>query len=99
MNASSESGLWALTISLGVCSGIRRWVGIDSVSHGPCAGYLEDGVRIHWGMTRRELIALAPALLLPSCSSGPAPQAEPAKPAVPLTGLHALYQMYTSARA
>jgi len=50
-------------------------------------------------MTRRELIALAPALLLPSCSSGPAPQAAAVKPAVPLTGLHALYQMYTSARA
>src|SRR5580658_4600635 len=50
-------------------------------------------------MTRRELIALTPVLLLPSCSSGPVPQAEPAKPAVPLTGLHALYQMYTSARA
>jgi hypothetical protein len=50
-------------------------------------------------MTRRELIALAPALLLPSCSSGPAPPAQPAKPPEPLTGLHALYQMYTSARA
>ena len=50
-------------------------------------------------MTRRELIALTPALLLPSCSSGPTPPAQPEKPAVPLTGLHALYQMYTSARA
>jgi hypothetical protein len=50
-------------------------------------------------MTRRELIALTPVLLLPSCSSGPAPPAQPEKPAVPLTGLHALYQMYTSARA
>jgi hypothetical protein len=50
-------------------------------------------------MTRRELIALAPALLLPSCSSGPALPVEPEKPAVPLTGLHALYQMFTFARA
>ena len=50
-------------------------------------------------MTRRELIALAPALLLPSCSSGPTPPAQPAKPPEPLSGLHALYQMYTSARA
>lgn len=50
-------------------------------------------------MTRREIIVLAPALLLPSCSSGPPPKVEPEKPAVPLTGLHALYQMYTSARA
>jgi hypothetical protein len=50
-------------------------------------------------MTRRALIALAPALLLPSCSSGPPPKVEPEQPAVPLTGLHALYQMYTSARA
>ncbi len=50
-------------------------------------------------MTRRELIALAPALLLPSCSSGPTPPPQPAKPPEPLTGLHALYQMYTSARA
>jgi hypothetical protein len=50
-------------------------------------------------MTRRELIALAPALLLPSCSSGPTVPAAPEKPAVPLTGLHALYELYTSARA
>jgi hypothetical protein len=50
-------------------------------------------------MTRRALIALTPALLLPSCSSGPPPIAAPEKPAVPLTGLHALYQLYTSARA
>jgi hypothetical protein len=50
-------------------------------------------------MTRRELIALAPALLLPSCSSGPPVPAAPAKAAVPITGLHALFQMYTSARA
>lgn len=50
-------------------------------------------------MTRRQLIALAPALVLPSCSSGPAPPVEAKKPAVPLTGLHALYEMYTSARA
>ena len=50
-------------------------------------------------MTRRTVIALAPALLLPSCSSGPPPAAAPEKPPVPLTGLHALYQLYTSARA
>jgi hypothetical protein len=50
-------------------------------------------------MTRRELIALAPALLMPACSSSQPATAEPEKPAVPLTGLHALYQMYTSARA
>jgi hypothetical protein len=50
-------------------------------------------------MTRRELIALAPALLLPACSSGPAVPAAPEKPAEPLTGLHALYELYTSARA
>ena len=50
-------------------------------------------------MTRRELIALAPALLLPSCSSGPSVPAAPEKPAVPLTGLHALYEMYRLAGA
>jgi hypothetical protein len=50
-------------------------------------------------MTRRALLSLAPALLLPSCSSGPPAAAVPAKPAEPLTGLHALFQMYTSARA
>jgi hypothetical protein len=49
-------------------------------------------------MTRRYLIALAPALLLSACSSSPPPEVVE-KPAVPLTGLHALYQMYTSARA
>jgi hypothetical protein len=56
-------------------------------------------VRLSWVMTRRKLIALAPALLLPACSSGPTEKPEPEKPAVPMTGLHALYQMYTSARA
>jgi len=50
-------------------------------------------------MTRRALIALTPALLLPACSSGPPPIVKPEKPAVPLTGLHALYQMFASARA
>jgi hypothetical protein len=50
-------------------------------------------------MTRRKLIALAPVLLLPACSSSPPPKVEAEKPAEPLTGLHALYQMYTSARA
>jgi hypothetical protein len=50
-------------------------------------------------MTRRKLLALAPVLVLPSCSSPPAKKAEPAKPVEPITGLHALYQMYTAARA
>lgn len=49
--------------------------------------------------TRREILALAPALLLPSCSSAPSAKKESEKPAEPITGLHALYQMYTSARA
>ena len=56
-------------------------------------------VRMHLGMTRRELFALAPALLLPACSSAPPPKPAVEKPAEPITGLHALYQMYTSARA
>lgn len=60
---------------------------------------LARAVPLHWVMTRRELILVAPALLLPACSSAPAPKPEPEKAAVPLTGLHALYQMYTSARA
>jgi hypothetical protein len=50
-------------------------------------------------MTRRDVLLLAPALLLPSCSSTPTAKKEPEKPAEPVTGLHALYQMYTSARA
>jgi hypothetical protein len=50
-------------------------------------------------MIRRAIIALTPALLLSSCSSGPTPKAAPEKPAAPLTGLHALYELYTSARA
>jgi hypothetical protein len=50
-------------------------------------------------MTRRKLLALAPVLVLPSCSSPPPQKAEPVKPAEPITGLHALYQMYTAARA
>src|SRR5579863_5719402 len=103
MNASSESGLCALTISLGVCSGIRRWVGIAQYLTALALGIWNRACgyagRIHWGMTRRELIALSPALLLTSCSTGPVPPAQPEKPAVPLTGLHALYQLYTSARA
>jgi hypothetical protein len=56
-------------------------------------------VRIHLGMTRRELFALAPAVLLSACSSTPPPPPAVEKPAEPITGLHALYQMYTSARA
>jgi len=50
-------------------------------------------------MTRRDLLVIAPALLLPSCSSAPPGKTEPEKPVEPVTGLHALYQMYTSARA
>ncbi len=50
-------------------------------------------------MNRRELLALAPVLLLPSCSSGPEPKKTATKPVEPITGLHALYQMYTAARA
>src|SRR5438067_5048494 len=55
---------------------------------------------IHWSLlTRREILALTPVLVLGSCSS-PAPEKkEPAKPVEPITGLHALYQMYTAARA
>lgn len=48
-------------------------------------------------MTRRDLIAFAPALLLPGCSSAPEPKPAP-KPVEPITGLHALYQMYQHSR-
>ena len=48
-------------------------------------------------MNRRELLALAPALLLPGCASAPEPKAAP-KPVEPVTGLHALYQMYQHSR-
>jgi hypothetical protein len=48
-------------------------------------------------INRRELLALAPALILPACSWAPEKKA-PEKAPVPVTGLHALYQMYTSAR-
>ena len=48
-------------------------------------------------MTRRELLAITPGLLLVNCSSDTA-QKTPEKPAEPVTGLHALYQMYTFAR-
>lgn len=48
-------------------------------------------------MKRRDLLALAPTLFLPGCSS--TPEAKPArKPAEPVTGLHALYAMYQYAR-
>ncbi len=50
-------------------------------------------------ITRREILALAPMLLLPGCSSNEPEKKEPPKAAEPVTGLHALYQMYTSARA
>lgn len=50
-------------------------------------------------MTRREIFALAPILILPSCSSTRPETKEPPKAAEPVTGLHALYQLYTSARA
>jgi hypothetical protein len=48
-------------------------------------------------MTRRELLAITPGLLLLDCSSAPSPKAA-AKPPEPVTGLHALYQMYTFSR-
>ena len=48
-------------------------------------------------MKRRDLLVLAPALLLPGCSSAPEPKVEK-KPVEPVTGLHALYQMYQKAR-
>jgi hypothetical protein len=48
-------------------------------------------------MTRRDVLALAPALLLFGCSSTPEPRVEK-KPAEPVTGLHALYAMYGKAR-
>lgn len=48
-------------------------------------------------MTRRDLLALTPALLLTGCDSDPKPVAEK-KPAEPVTGLHALYQSYGRAR-
>src|SRR5580698_11454872 len=98
MKASSESGLWALTISRGFCSSIRGGSESLSISWRRTRA-LEFGVQLYLVMTRRALIALTPALLLPSCSSGPTVPAVPEKPAEPITGLHALYQMYTSARA
>ena len=60
---------------------------------------MAEHVPLHWVMTRRELFAIAPALLLPACSSAPEAKPVAEKPAEPITGLHALYQMYTSARA
>ncbi len=48
-------------------------------------------------MRRRDVLALAPALLLPGCTSAPAPKIEK-KPPEPVTGLHALYQMFQRAR-
>src|SRR5665213_214288 len=60
------------------------------------AGYVRAILNM---FTRREILALTPAWLLPSCSQAPVAKKEPAKPAEPITGLHALYQMYTSARA
>ncbi len=56
-------------------------------------------LRLHPYMTRRQLLALSPALLLPSCSTPPPAKTEAEKAPEPVTGLHALYQMYTSARA
>jgi hypothetical protein len=47
-------------------------------------------------MRRRDLLALAPVLLLPGCSE-PAPKRDD-KPAEPVTGLHALVAMYGKAR-
>jgi hypothetical protein len=48
-------------------------------------------------MTRRDLLAVTPGLLLLNCSSRPSKKVVE-KPAEPVTGLHALYQMYTFAR-
>jgi hypothetical protein len=48
-------------------------------------------------MTRRELLAIGPGLLLLNCS-GAAPKKTAEKAPEPVTGLHALYQMYTFAR-
>jgi hypothetical protein len=48
-------------------------------------------------MKRRDVLALAPAVFLPGCSSTPEAKA-PSKPAEPVTGLHALYAMYQYAR-
>lgn len=48
-------------------------------------------------MTRRELLATTPGLLLMNCSNT-ATQKAAVKPPEPVTGLHALYQMYTFAR-
>jgi hypothetical protein len=48
-------------------------------------------------MKRRDLLALAPAVLLPGCSSAPTPK-KPEAPPEPVTGLHALYQMYQNSR-
>ena len=49
-------------------------------------------------MRRRDLLAIAPALLVPACSSGPAPKPVEEKPPEPVTGLHGLYQTYQRAR-
>ena len=43
--------------------------------------------------TRRDLLALAPALVISACSSEPVKKPEPEKAAEPVTGLHALFQM------
>lgn len=57
-------------------------------------------VTIDWTMTtRREIFALAAALILSSCSPTEPEKKEPPKPVEPVTGLHALYQMYTPAHA
>jgi hypothetical protein len=47
-------------------------------------------------MTRRELLATTPGLLLLNCSGNP-PQKAIEKPPEPVTGLQALYQMHTFA--
>jgi hypothetical protein len=48
-------------------------------------------------MNRRDLLVLAPAVLLPGCSSAPQAKEQP-KPVEPVTGLYALYQMYQYSR-
>jgi hypothetical protein len=47
-------------------------------------------------MTRRELLAMSPGLLLLNCSGNTTPKT-PEKAPEPVTGLHALYQMHTFA--
>jgi hypothetical protein len=64
----------------------------------PAATRLAVASGIHWNMfNRRELLALAPALIISACDSAPEKKVVEKAPE-PVTGLHALYQLYTSAR-